>query len=207
LQRSCWRFPTPLRTWGEALGLTRVLRRRSDYGEWDYATERCVDFAIGACLLLRRSALRECGLFDEGYFMYAEEIDLCRRLDHAGWTTVFTPTCTVLHMGGGSGQGETSTLFLQARARYFFKWYGAAGVATLRAGVGCGAVLRLIGFGLADLPGRDNRGYQRTRLRRLASELCWAWRPSSFASDARHVTALETALGTNSPQGPIGEWW
>ena len=49
------------------------------------------------CMLVRREALVQVGLFDEGYFMYSEELDLCRRLRTAGWRVVHEPRATVVH--------------------------------------------------------------------------------------------------------------
>src|SRR5207247_3678936 len=60
-QRVQWSFPTPGRAWAEALGFGRLPTRRT--------------FVIGAVLLLRWEALRQVGLFDERYFLYAEEAD------------------------------------------------------------------------------------------------------------------------------------
>ena len=52
-----------------------------------------VDWLSGAALLCRRETLRQCGLFDTGYFMFSEEVDLCRRVRNAGWKVVYLPRC------------------------------------------------------------------------------------------------------------------
>lgn len=146
LQRSCWRFPHPLRALGEALGVTQALRRRSNYSEWDYASERRVDFVIGACLLLRKATLDQAGIFDERFFMYGEEMDLCYRLARAGWSVWYTPERSVVHYGGASGTAGTPSQFLHAREMYFGKWYGRRGVAVLRISQATGASLRIVAF-------------------------------------------------------------
>ncbi len=56
----------------------------------------------GACLLLRREAFEAVGGFDEAYWMYFEDTDLCERLGHAGWDVVYAPSATVRHHGGAS---------------------------------------------------------------------------------------------------------
>jgi N-acetylglucosaminyl-diphospho-decaprenol L-rhamnosyltransferase len=61
-----------------------------------------VDWVSGACLLLRREAFEQVGGFDEGYFMYFEELDLCLRLARAGWTVVYDPGAEAWHAVGGS---------------------------------------------------------------------------------------------------------
>jgi N-acetylglucosaminyl-diphospho-decaprenol L-rhamnosyltransferase len=175
LQRSCWRFPHPLRALGEALGAAQALRRRSNYGEWDYASERRVDFVIGACLLLRKTALDQSGVFDERFFMYGEEMDLCYRLAHAGWSAWYTPACSIVHYGGASGTAGTAGQFLRAREMYFGKWYGRRGVAALRVSQAIGASLRIVAFSaLATL--RPQRA-SRDQLRRNAALLRWVIDP------------------------------
>ncbi len=62
--------------------------------------EATAGWLSGSCLLLRRSAFDEVGGFDPAYFMYFEDLDLCRRLAHAGWDSVFVPSSVVTHVGG-----------------------------------------------------------------------------------------------------------
>ena len=54
----------------------------------------------GACLMVRREAFDAVGGFDEGYFMYFEDTDLCERLARSGWDVVYAPSATVVHHGG-----------------------------------------------------------------------------------------------------------
>lgn len=61
-----------------------------------------VDAVNGAFMLMRRSALEEVGLFDEGYWMYMEDLDLCYRFREAGWTTWYEPSVTVTHVKAGT---------------------------------------------------------------------------------------------------------
>ncbi|HWO59783.1 MAG TPA: glycosyltransferase, partial [Umezawaea sp.] len=56
----------------------------------------------GACLLLRREAFAQVGGFDEGYFMYFEDVDLGDRIGRAGWLNVYVPEAEVVHIGGHS---------------------------------------------------------------------------------------------------------
>lgn len=61
-----------------------------------------VDWVSGACVALRREAFASVGGFDEGYFMYAEDVDLCWRLRRAGWRVLYEPAATVVHIQGAS---------------------------------------------------------------------------------------------------------
>ena len=61
-----------------------------------------VPWVVGAALGLRREAFVEVDGFDERFFMYSEEVDLCYRLQRAGWEVHFTPQAEVMHIGGAS---------------------------------------------------------------------------------------------------------
>jgi N-acetylglucosaminyl-diphospho-decaprenol L-rhamnosyltransferase len=63
---------------------------------------RTVDWVSGACFLVRRTAFEQVGGFDETYFMYAEDVDLCWRLGRAGWTVSYVPSAEVTHLQGVS---------------------------------------------------------------------------------------------------------
>jgi len=91
--------------------------------DWDRASEREVSWVSGSCVLLRRAALEQVGLFDEGYFMYAEDVDLCTRLRRAGWTVLFTPELEVTHERGVSTGNSKRMIRVHSESiyRYFAK--------------------------------------------------------------------------------------
>jgi GT2 family glycosyltransferase len=133
LQRSCTSFPTLATELWQALWLDRLLPRSQVFGKywmsyWDFNDIRAVDSIMGAFMVLRREAIDEVGLLDEGYFMYSEEVDLCYRLKKAGWTVLFTPQAKATHIWGGTSkrvQKETTFLRLyESRIRFFRKHYG-----------------------------------------------------------------------------------
>ena len=66
--------------------------------------ERGVDWASGACLLVRRDAAVAAGLFDERYFLYEEDVDLCAALRARGGRVLFTPAVEVTHLRGRSSR-------------------------------------------------------------------------------------------------------
>ena len=91
--------------------------------DWDRTSEREVSWVSGSCILLRRSALEDVGLFDEGYFMYAEDVDLCTRLRRTGWTVLFTPELEVTHERGVSTGNSKRMIRVHSDSiyRYFAK--------------------------------------------------------------------------------------
>ncbi len=90
----------------------------------------------GSCLLARRSALESVGLFDEGFFLYEEDADLCRRLRKAGWRIVFEPSATVVHALGRSSASDPRRSRLEyqrSHLHYYRKHNGALSTLALRA--------------------------------------------------------------------------
>jgi len=107
VQRSCRSFPTPGALLWEFLGASRLFpasRRLGAYRMtyWDHRSCREVDQPMGSCLVLRRQALDEVGVFDPQFRIFFNEVDLCYRLKRAGWRIYFTPQAAILHYGGES---------------------------------------------------------------------------------------------------------
>lgn len=71
-----------------------------------------VDWAKGAALLIRREVLEQVGLFDEQFWIYGEEMDLCYRIGKAGWKKVFLPVCNIIHLEGKSTTQSSVKMFL-----------------------------------------------------------------------------------------------
>ncbi len=84
-----------------------------------------VQSCIGACMLVRGSAIEQVGLLDERYFFFMEETDWARRMRKAGWGIYFVPTALIVHsQGKTAGQGLNSRImFYRSRYAYFRKWY------------------------------------------------------------------------------------
>lgn len=100
-------FPTPMSALGHFSGVGRRLSRGRLAAYRAPDVERGpVDAVNGAFMLLRRAALAEVGLFDEGYWMYMEDLDLCRRLVQAGWVTWYEPSARALHTKAGTTAGR-----------------------------------------------------------------------------------------------------
>lgn len=97
--------------------------------------DQSVDWVVGACMLAQRDALSDVGLFDESFFMYSEEVDLCRRLRDRGWAIGYVAGARVTHHEGQSSQRNLvrrDLLFHESRVRYYEKHFGAWPAALLR---------------------------------------------------------------------------
>ncbi len=108
-----------------------------------------VDAVNGAFMLMRRSALAELGAFDEGYWMYMEDLDLCYRAAEAGWVTWYEPSVAATHLKGGtSGRYRSLRLnyaFHHGMARFYRRHYACRHSQAFNAAVyaGIGAKLGL----------------------------------------------------------------
>ncbi len=86
--------------------------RRYRMLDWDHGGTGDVDWVSGACMLARRSAFVSAGGFDEAYFMYAEDVDLCWRLRQAGWRIGYEPGGRVVHSLGASSRQQPYRMIL-----------------------------------------------------------------------------------------------
>jgi N-acetylglucosaminyl-diphospho-decaprenol L-rhamnosyltransferase len=122
---SARRFPTLVDAAGHALlGLfapDNRFTRSYQQSELDTAAieVRTVDWVSGACFLVRRTAFEAIGGFDESYFMYAEDVDLCWRLGRAGWTVAYAPTAEVTHLQGQSTERHPYRMILEHHRSLF----------------------------------------------------------------------------------------
>ena len=113
-QLSIERLPSLFREWWRLFHLDR-LYPVSQYTKAVLASQvpQRVEVLNGACLLLRADAVRPLGLFDEDYFVYSEEVDLCDRLGQAGWELYWLPEAIVTHSGGRSTSQVADHMFLE----------------------------------------------------------------------------------------------
>jgi hypothetical protein len=127
LQPSCRAFPTFGAMICDELGLSRLFphsRRFASYrlSGWEHDQTSDVDQLMGSCLLVRRMALEHLGLLDERFFLYFEEVDLCRRMWQTGWRVSFIADATVTHLGGNSSNADRRNA-LGHRYRSLFAFY------------------------------------------------------------------------------------
>ncbi len=128
IQMSCRKFPTIggslfhglLGDWLPDNPFTRKYHMK----DFDHSLACEVDWVSGAAVLLRRQALQDSGLFDEGYFMYVEDVDLCWRLRQAGWQVGYCPDVRVVHYIGRTSCQQSARMLLahhRSMYRYFTK--------------------------------------------------------------------------------------
>lgn len=139
VQSSRRRFPTLTTaffesTWLQSRAPQHILHR---YYALDIADDQTadVDWVMGACLMTRQEIARTVGGLDEGYFMYSEELDWCRRIKMAGWRVVYLPTAQVTHYQGKSSEqvvAQRHIYFNRAKLRYFRKYHGRVPALILR---------------------------------------------------------------------------
>jgi hypothetical protein len=132
-QHGAFRFPGLIQLWFDLFPPRprRLLDSRLNGRYPRVAYERGrpfpIDFALGAALMVRGAAIEATGLLDEGYFMYAEEVDWCWRIQRAGWPFSCVPSAVVIHHGGASTRQFRSQSFIslwRSRRRLYDRFYG-----------------------------------------------------------------------------------
>lgn len=174
LQRAAFRFPDLITTALDLFPPGEVLPGRL-YDSWWHGryphelgdSPFPIDYPLGACMLVRSSTIAEVGGMDEGYFMYCEEVDWCRRIKQTGWAIWQVPAARVVHVGGaatGQFRWRMQVALWRARRRYMQKFASPITQRTYTALVTVG-MLRLTGKAWRDyLSGRIDRNTLRGQL-------------------------------------------
>jgi N-acetylglucosaminyl-diphospho-decaprenol L-rhamnosyltransferase len=129
--RRGFRFPTLFSEFEGTINLGPVSRllRRWIVSRPPPAESREVDWVSGTSFMVRREVFDTVGLFDDGFFLYFEEIDFCKRARNRGFKSVFVPQSSVQHIGAVSTQMERNDrpmpeYWFASRRRYFTKHHG-----------------------------------------------------------------------------------
>lgn len=113
-------FPSPWRSLTHFSGLSKIFRGSKLFdsyymGYLDEKREHEVDSCVGAFMMIRKNLLDKVGNFDEEFFFYGEDLDLCWRFKEAGYKVMYTPITKILHhKGAASGMKPTSKHFTKA---------------------------------------------------------------------------------------------
>jgi GT2 family glycosyltransferase len=126
IQYLCKLLPTPLDLIGRRFLPEKVIQRRNEHYELrfcGYNRIMEVPFLSGSFMFMRVSILKKVGLFDERYFMYAEDVDLSRRINEAS-QTIFYPYVSVVHEHAKESYKSPKMLFIHIKniVKYFNKW-------------------------------------------------------------------------------------
>ncbi len=126
LQRSVRGFPTLWRLATEYFFLRKLAPRSHALnayyaGDFDHGSARSVEWVMGSCFLVRRTAADQVGMFDDDFFLFSEETDWFYRFHQAGWAVWFTPDAEAVHVGGASHGGRMYVENVRGIVRWFAK--------------------------------------------------------------------------------------
>jgi N-acetylglucosaminyl-diphospho-decaprenol L-rhamnosyltransferase len=142
-------FPTIVGALGHFTGIGRRDRASNRLAQYraPEVEHGEVDAVNGAFMLLRRSALEEVGLFDEGFWMYMEDLDLCFRFARAGWKTWYESSVTIVHVkaatSGTNRKPRLNYAFHYSMYRFYRKHYAEQRSAAFNSLVYAGIALKL----------------------------------------------------------------
>jgi N-acetylglucosaminyl-diphospho-decaprenol L-rhamnosyltransferase len=169
-------FPNQWREFLILTGLGRALLGHAypSFGPEDEKGPQMVDYVEGACLLVRRQAFQEVGGLDEGYFMYAEEVDWCYTMTKHGWQVWYQPEARVIHLGGASSTGRRTHReadLYRSRIRFFRKHYGVRSAQLLKIQIYTLTALKNVIHGILRQLTRGRYGRPVVSLQYLATQL------------------------------------
>lgn len=192
-QPSRRRFPTPLTAMVESTLVQRWWPRCPAVARY-FVTDRPateaqnVDWLVGACLLVRREVVDAVDGFDERFFMYSEELDLCLRIRQRGWRVAYLPEARVIHHEGRSSEqnlARRSQNFNESKCRYFEKHFGPSVGRALRLFLLANSAVDLVEEALKLAIGH-RPAMRRERITNLARVVAYQWRRLGGGPCASH---------------------
>ena len=147
LQASCRKFPTVWKLFLYLSYLDRLVPSDYRLKPGMHQITREVEQPMGAAILIRKSALEQTGAFDEEFFLYMEDVELCERLIQAGWKIFYFPKAKMIHHAGGSSNQDwerSQTNFFQSVILYFRKKYGRFRLFLSRISLSIALILRAV---------------------------------------------------------------
>ena len=174
-------YPTPWSEFSDWMGFTRLFPTKPFLKanlrpRYDRSLTAPAPLLSGACLLLSERLPADLRCLNADYRMYGEDLDLSRRVQAAGFTTVLLAEAVIIHLGGQSSQqaqGETALLAIDAANRYFRQWHGPDAARRHRLLMAVVALVKGVAFSLlhaTDLraDAAEKRHFYKTLLR-------WSW--------------------------------
>ncbi|HIC88396.1 MAG TPA: glycosyltransferase family 2 protein, partial [Anaerolineae bacterium] len=181
--RCARRLPTPMSEFWEWAGVARRFPDVPFLGHnlmyrWDHRSDRDVEMISGVCMLMPRAVWEQVGPLDEGYFMYGEDADYCRRVAAAGYRIHYCADAVVEHRGGASSiQQPTTAATVEALwgvNRYFRRHLGGWAALYHRSLMALVALVKSGGYGIAWLVSRGERRRLDAQVRLHGAWLRWA---------------------------------
>lgn len=125
IQNSIANFPTALTLLSNETLLRILLPKKFPSKRREYVSPLKIDSCIGACLMARKKAMDDIGLFDERYFFFFEETDWAYRMKRGGWAIYLVPTAKIFHAQGKTVGSNLHARIMFYRSRYLFfqKWH------------------------------------------------------------------------------------
>jgi GT2 family glycosyltransferase len=181
LQRSCRGFPNLWNMFCRALALDTLFpgnKMLTGYSltHWKQDSLRPVDILFGCFWVVRREAVEQVGLLDEGFFIFSEDMDWCKRFWAHQWQVVFVPSSEAIHYGGASSSNAPLRFDIErqkADLQYWNKHYSFLATKSYLLISCLHLFLRTVGYSLAVLIKKSGQQNYQYKLRR--SVLCLKW--------------------------------
>ncbi len=162
IQFTCARtFPTLFNQFCDLMLLNRVFPKFKLFSSiemayWDHNDSRDIDCLSGACIFARRQIIEKLKGFDENFFMYAEDVDLCYRIKNDGWKLYYLSTEKIYHIEGASSKKSSQKYFSAIAQResnyyYFLKHFGVIQAKAYKTIIFFGSLFRLFVIRLLNL--------------------------------------------------------
>ncbi len=197
---SCWSRPTPWSMFCLGSGLSALFKNANwafpeAIRNWKRDTVRQVDIVTGCFLLIRRGLWDQLGGFDERFFMYGEDADLCLRAAQLGHKCLICPDATIIHYGGASEKARSGKMvqLFTAKARLFTRHWSPPAARFGVAMLDLWALTRLAAFAAA--------GMFRPRFRESYQTWREIWRQrTAWHTAAREMRTLPRTVAAPQPQ-------
>jgi len=162
---------------------------RADYKFFEHDQPLKVDWVPGTFSALRRSMLEETGFFDNRFFMYFEETDLCLRARRNGWSVYFAPSAEIIHEGGAcsktrddmdfdTGGSQLLAYRLRSEALYYRKNFGYLKALAALGVEGCWHFCRI----LVNSGGSEEKINKRKYSKMMTANIIKSWRDTKRGS-------------------------
>lgn len=181
LQHSCRNLPTIKSAFFRALKLDTTFPHSRLFGQyqlthWNYNRTRNVAILSGCFWLIRRSALDQVGTLDTRFYIYGEDMDLCKRFTSMGWEIIFNPGAQIIHYGGASSANAPVRFWIEmqrADLKYWLKHHGRFQAYVYYTFLILHNIVRSLGYGLRYLIFSQKDTFARAGLEKSKKGLKW----------------------------------